>query len=222
MLKQLFAALAFAAAPAVADEATHALPAPAQDSTAASSDTETAVLAGGCFWGMQGVFQRVKGVKQVLSGYSGGPAGSAQYETVGSGATGHAESVRIEFDPHQVSYGQLLQIYFSVMDPTTLDYQGPDSGSQYRSEIFASNDAQKRTAEAYIAQLTKAHAFSSPIVTRVGKLTGFYAAEGYHQDYLLHHPDQPYIMINDLPKIAKLKAFYPQFYRDRPVTVAQR
>ena len=222
MLKKIAALLALAAAPALADEATHPLPAPALDATAAASDSETAVLAGGCFWGMQGVFQHVKGVKQVVSGYSGGGSNSASYGSVETGMTGHAESVKITFDPHQVSYGRILQIYFSVMDPTTLDYQGPDSGSQYRSEIFAANDAQKRTAEGYIAQLAKAHVFSAPIVTRIGTLSGFYAAEGYHQDYLLHHPDQPYIVINDLPKIAKLKRFYPDLYRDRPVTVAQR
>jgi peptide-methionine (S)-S-oxide reductase len=222
MLKNLFAAFALIAAPALADEATHPLPAPAFDATAAQGDSETAVLAGGCFWGMQGVFQRVKGVKQVLSGYSGGGAVSAHYYVVGTGATGHAESVQIVFDPHVVSYGQILQIYFSVMDPTTLDYQGPDTGSQYRSEIFAANDAQRKTAVGYIAQLTKEHAFSAPIVTRVSALHGFYAAEGYHQDYLLHHPDEPYIVVNDLPKVEKLHRFYPQLYRDHPVTVAQR
>jgi len=222
MLKQLLAALAFVAAPALADEASHPLPAPALDAGGAGASSETAVLAGGCFWGMQGVFQHVAGVKRVLAGYSGGGAASAHYETVGTGTTGHAESVEIVFDPRVVSYGRILQVYFSVMDPTTLDFQGPDAGSQYRSEIFAADDAQRRTAEAYIAQLAAAHVFSAPIVTRVGTLHGFYAAEGYHQDYLLNHPDQPYIIINDLPKIAKLKRFYPALYRDRPVTVAQR
>jgi len=215
-----FALVALLAAPAAADETDRPLPPPAFDATIAGGPSETAVLAGGCFWGMQGVFQHVKGVKQVLSGYSGGGSGSAHYYVVGTGTTGHAESVQIVFDPHVVSYGQILQVYFSVMDPTTLDYQGPDYGSQYRSEIFAADDAQRRTAEAYIAQLSKAHAFSAPIVTRVGGLHGFYPAEGYHQDYLIHHPDQPYIVINDLPKIDKLHRLYPQLYHDRPVTVA--
>ena len=222
MLRKLVAALAFVAAPALAGEAAHPLPAPALDATASAAGSETAVLAGGCFWGMQGVFQHVAGVRRVLAGYSGGGAAAARYDAVGSGTTGHAESVEIVFDPRQVSYARILQVYFSVMDPTTLDYQGPDYGSQYRSEIFAASDAQRRTAEAYIAQLANAHIFAAPIVTRVGTLTGFYAAEGYHQDYLLHHPDQPYIVVNDLPKIEKLKRFYPELYRGQPVTVAQR
>jgi len=222
MLKSFFAALALVAAPAAADEAAAPLPVPAFDATLANGGSETAVLAGGCFWGMQGVFQRVKGVKQVLAGYSGGGAASAHYEDVGTGTTGHAESVQVVFDPHVVAYGRILQVYFSVMDPTTLNYQGPDAGTQYRSEIFAADDAQRRTAEAYIAQLAKARIFASPIVTRVSMARGFYPAEGYHQDYLLHHPDQPYIVVNDLPKVEKLRRFYPQLYRDRPVTVAQR
>ncbi|HUO98032.1 MAG TPA: peptide-methionine (S)-S-oxide reductase MsrA [Rhizomicrobium sp.] len=222
MLKTLIAALALLTVPAAADEAARPLPPPALDATGSAAATETAVFAGGCFWGMQGVFQHVNGVKQVLSGYSGGSAFSAQYYTVGSGATGHAESVQIVFDPRVVSFGKLLQVYFSVMDPTTLDYQGPDHGSQYRSEIFAADDTQRRTAQAYIAQLSKAHVFSAPIVTGVGALHGFYPAESYHQDYLIRHPDEPYIVINDLPKIARLRGFYPQLYRERPVTVAQR
>jgi peptide-methionine (S)-S-oxide reductase len=222
MLKTVFAFLALVASPAVADETARPLPAPTLDATLAGAPSATAVLAGGCFWGIQGVFQHVKGVKQVLSGYSGGAAASARYPAVGTGTTGHAESVQIVFDPHVVSYGQILQVFFSVMDPTTLDYQGPDYGPQYRSEVFAADAAQRRTAEAYIAQLTKAHAFSDAIVTRVSTVRGFYPAEAYHQDYLVRHPDQPYIAVNDLPKIDKLHRFYSQLYREHPVTVAQR
>jgi len=216
------ALLVLCAGAACADETVSALPAPAVDSSVdPSRATETAVLAGGCFWGMQGVFEHVKGVKQVLAGYSGGEASTAHYETVGTGRTGHAESVQIVFDPRIVSYGEILRIYFSVMDPTTLNYQGPDEGTQYRSEIFAADAEQQRIAEAYIAQLEKADAFSAPIVTRLGALKGFYRAEGYHQDYLILHPDQAYIAINDLPKIEKLKRLYPQLYVERPVRVAR-
>jgi peptide-methionine (S)-S-oxide reductase len=221
MLKTVFAFLALVAAPAAADETARPLPEPVLDATLAGAPSATAVLAGGCFWGIQGVFQHVKGVKQVLSGYSGGAAASARYPAVGTGTTGHAESVRIVFDPHVVSYGQILQVFFSVMDPTTLDYQGPDYGPQYRSEVFAADEAQRRTAEAYITQLARAHAFSDVIVTRVSALHGFYPAEAYHQDYLVRHSDQPYIAVNDLPKIDKLRRFYPQFYRAQPVTVAR-
>lgn len=205
---------------ALAGETANALPAPAVDG-ASSGPSETAVLAGGCFWGMQGVFQHVKGVKQVLSGYSGGDASAAHYEIVGSGTTGNAESVQIVFDPKQVSYGEILRIYFSVMDPTTKDYQDPDEGTQYRSEIFYAGPEQQRVAAAYIAQLEKAHAFAAPIVTRLGAFKGFVRAEGYHQDYLIDHPYEPYIVINDMPKIAKLKRLYPQLYAERPVTVAR-
>ena len=221
MLKPLFVFLALVAGPAAADETARPLPAPLADATLTGGASETAVLAAGCFWGIQGVFQHVKGVKQVLAGYSGGDAGTAHYQMVGTETTGHAESVQIVFDPHVVSYGQILQVFFSVMDPTTLNYQGPDTGPSYRSEIFAADPAQQRTAEAYIAQLAKAHAFSGAIVTRISKLHGFYAAEGYHQDYLIHHPDQPYIVVNDLPKVDKLHRLYPQLYREKPVTVAR-
>lgn len=203
--------------PALAEETSHALP-PAPDDPAAG---DTAVLAGGCFWGMQGVFQHVKGVREVLAGYSGGDASTAQYETVGEGRTGHAESVRIRFDPKQIGYGEILRIYFSVMDPTTKNAQGPDSGPQYRSEIFATNDAQNRIAQTYIAELSKTQDFGAPIVTIVGRYTGFYRAESYHQDYLVRHPGDLYILINDLPKIAKLKRLYPADYVERPVTVAR-
>ena len=208
------------AACARADESPRALPAPALDNPRTGA-TETAVLSGGCFWGMQGVFEHVKGVRQVLAGYSGGQKNTAEYEQVSTGDTGHAESVQIIFDPKQVTYGQILQVYFSVAsDPTELNRQGPDSGTQYRSDIFAANDAQKRIADAYITQLEKAHAFASPIVTRVDRLTAFYPAEGYHQDYLIHNPDSLYIVINDQPKIGNLKRIYPALYNDRPVMVA--
>jgi peptide-methionine (S)-S-oxide reductase len=199
--------------------ASSALPAPTLDSAASNAKTETAVLAGGCFWGMQGVFQHVKGVSQVVSGFSGGPKPGGGYEEVSTGTTGNAESIRITYDPKQVSFGQILRIYFSVMDPTELNYQGPDQGTQYRSAIFATSADQQRVAEAYIAQLTKAHAYSEPIVTQVNTFKAFYPAEDYHQDYLIHHPDQPYIAINDLPKVGALKRLYPQMYRETPVMV---
>jgi peptide-methionine (S)-S-oxide reductase len=214
------ALLVLCAGAAIADETASALPAPAIDSGRTNA-SETAVLAGGCFWGMQGVFQHVKGVEQVLAGYSGGDASTARYEMVGTGTTGNAESVQIVFDPTRISYGQILRIYFSVMDPTTLNYQDPDEGTQYRSEIFAADPEQQRVAKAYIAQLEKARAFAAPIVTQLGALKGFTRAEDYHQDYLIHHSYQPYIVINDLPKIEKLKRLYPQFYVERPVTVAR-
>jgi peptide-methionine (S)-S-oxide reductase len=202
-----------------AEETSKPLPAPIVDSAATAAKSETAVLAGGCFWGIQGVFQHVRGVTQVLAGYSGGEKVTAEYEIVSNGATGHAESVKIVFDPKQVSFGQILRIYFSVMDPTELNRQGPDRGTQYRSEIFATSAAQQHVAQAYVAQLTKARAFSQPIVTRIGAFEAFYPAEDYHQDYLIHHPSQPYIAINDLPKVAALKRLYPQLYRDAPVMV---
>ena len=214
------ALLVLCAGTACANETVKALPAPALDNEPLQA-SETAVLAGGCFWGMQGVFQHVKGVKQVLAGYAGGNRNEAQYELVGTGMTGNAESVQIVFDPKLVSYGQILRIYFSVMDPTTLNYQGPDEGTQYRSEIFYANGDQQRIAAAYIAQLNKAHAFAAPIDTQLGALKGFARAEAYHQDYLILHPDQPYIVINDQPKIATLKRLYPQLYATQPVRVAQ-
>jgi len=216
------AMLLLCAAPASADETTHALPAPLLDTEGPQTPaSETAVLAGGCFWGMQGVFQHVKGVKRVTAGYSGGNGDTAHYETVGTGRTGHAESVEIVFDPRAITYGQILRIYFSVMDPTTLNYQGPDDGTQYRSEIFYASPGQLRIAQSYVAQLNKARAFSEPIVTQLGALSKFYPAEGYHQNYLINHPYQPYIVINDMPKIATLRRLYPQLYVERPVTVAQ-
>ncbi len=191
---------------------------PALDNPKASGALQVAVLSGGCFWGVQGVFEHVRGVKQVLAGYAGGEKSTAHYEQVSSGTTGHAESVRISFDPAQISFGQLLQVYFSVAhDPTQLNRQSPDTGTQYRSAIFYADDSQKRIAEAYIAQLNAARVFSSPIVTRVDPLKGFYAAEDYHQDYLIHNPSNPYIVWNDLPKIENLKRSFPALYTERPV-----
>jgi len=196
------------------------LAAPEIDNPKAPGPLETAVLSGGCFWGVQGVFQHVHGVKQVLAGYSGGDRSTAQYETVSSGTTGHAESVKITFDPAEITYGQLLQIAFSVvLDPTQLNAQGPDEGTQYRSEIFYVDDAQKRIALAYIKQLDTAHAFAKPIVTRVDPLKGFFPAEAYHQDYLYLHPNQPYIAYNDIPKVNNFKQTFPTLYSPTPVLV---
>lgn len=196
------------------------IPAPAVDEQPAS-DSETAVLSGGCFWGMQGVFEHVKGVKRVLSGYAGGAADAAHYGDVSDGDTGHAETVQITYDPHVVTYGQLLRVYFSVAhDPTELNRQGPDEGTQYRSDIWYTNAEQQKIAAAYIAQLTKAHVYAAPIVTRVDAFKGFYPAEAYHQDFLIKNPDYPYIVINDLPKIAALKRLYPALYAEKPVRVA--
>jgi peptide-methionine (S)-S-oxide reductase len=199
-------------------EAAVKIPAPAQDEKVGASHTETAVFAGGCFWGVQGVFEHVKGVKQVASGYSGGAADTAQYETVSGGDTGHAESVQITFDPTQVTYGHLLQVFFSVAhNPTELNYQGPDHGTQYRSAIFPANPEQRTIAQAYIAQLDQAHVFPQPIVTHVENFKGFYPAEGYHQNFLALHPDYPYIAVNDLPKVSQLKQVFPNMYLNDPV-----
>jgi peptide-methionine (S)-S-oxide reductase len=203
-----------AAEPAVA------IPPPAQDEPAAGRHTETAVFAGGCFWGVQGVFQHVKGVANAVSGYSGGKKETAHYEEVGTGVTGHAESVEVTFDPTQVSYGTLLQVYFSVAhNPTQLNFQGPDHGPQYRSALFPLDDAQRKVATAYIAQLDAAKAFPRPIVTRVEAYKGFFPAEGYHQNFLALNPDYPYIVYNDLPKVADLKKMFPAQYADKPVLV---
>jgi peptide-methionine (S)-S-oxide reductase len=189
--------------------------APVFDSKFASPAEDTAVLAGGCFWGVEAVFEHVKGVKSVVSGYAGGNVTGPSYEQVSSGDTGHAESVQVIYDPSQVSYGKLLQIFFSVAhDPTQLNRQGPDRGTQYRSAIFYNTPQQQRVAEAYIKQLTAAKTFSRPIVTQVAKLNGFYPAEAYHQDYLAHHPNQPYIVINDQPKVAALKKQFADIYRN--------
>src|SRR3954471_11763799 len=206
-----------------AGEAAVKIAPPAVDATANASGMQTAVFAGGCFWGIQGVFQRVNGVVQAVSGYSGGAEKTAVYEMVGSGLTGHAESVKITYDPKKVSYGTLLQIYFSVAhDPTQLNRQDPDSGPQYRSAVFYVDAAQKETTEKYIAQLDAAKSYPKKIVTQVVPLTAFYAAEGYHQDYLTLHPESGYIARFDLPKIANLKAMFPQQYRAEPALVMAR
>ena len=195
--------------------------APAIDSPKAAGPAQTAVLSGGCFWGVQGVFEHVRGVRRVTAGYAGGARNTADYGSVSTGSTGHAESVQISFDPAQISYGEILQVFFSVAhDPTQLNRQGPDVGSQYRSEIFYSNPEQQRIAEAYIAQLAQARAFARPIVTRVDSLPGFYPAEEYHQDFLVHNPAYPYIVFNDLPKIENLKQVLPDYYVARPVLLS--
>ena len=193
------------------------LPAPATDIPAASaSGLQTAVFAGGCFWGVEAVFRHVKGVGSAVSGYVGGTAKTADYEMVSSGSTGHAESVKVTYDPAQVSYGQLLTVFFSVAhDPTQLNRQGPDTGTQYRSAIFTTSEEQKRVAQAYVAQLDRAKAFGRPIVTEVVALPAFYPAEAYHQNYAALHPTQPYIAFNDLPKVENLRAQFPNLYTGR-------
>jgi peptide-methionine (S)-S-oxide reductase len=207
--------------PSVADDL-RVIPAPVLDEPAGSATSETTVLAGGCFWGVQGVFQHVQGVTSAVSGYAGGDKATAEYETVSTGSTGHAESVRITFDPRKISYGQLLQIYFSVAhDPTELNRQGPDYGTQYRSAIFPTTAEQANVAKAYIAQLDQAHVFHAAIVTRIEPDKMFYPAESYHQDYLTRNPSNPYIVYNDLPKVAGLKDLYPAVYRADPVLVAK-
>lgn len=199
------------------------LPDPAVDQQSANDEPQVAVIAGGCFWGIQAVFQHTKGVQLAVSGYSGGMKTNPSYEEVTTGRTGHAESVQIKYDPRQISYGQILKIFFSVAhDPTQLNRQGPDVGTHYRSAIFYGNDEQKKVAEAYIAQLDKAGVFKAPIVTKVGQLAAFYPAEAYHQDYAIKHPTQPYIAIHDLPKVENLKQLFPSLYRATPVTVAAR
>jgi peptide-methionine (S)-S-oxide reductase len=191
-------------------------PKPAVDEPLATAKgQETVVLAGGCFWGVQGVFEHLKGVKSATSGYAGGFVKSPSYETVSSGLSGHAESVIVKFDPSQITFGQILMVYFSVAhDPTQLNRQGPDTGSQYRSSVFYTSDEQKRITEAYIAQLDAAKVYGRPIVTKVEPLKAFYDAEGYHQDYLKHNPNDPYIVYNDLPKIENLKKEFPELYRN--------
>ena len=213
------AALAFVL-PSSAETA-HEIPAPAVDAPA-SGGPQTLVVAGGCFWGVQGVFQHVTGVTSAVSGYAGGEPATAHYEMVGSGRTGHAESVKITYDPGKVSLGKLLQVYFSVAhDPTQLNRQGPDVGTQYRSTIFAMNDEQAKVAQAYIDQLDTTKLFGRKIVTTIERGRAFYPAEGYHQDYLTLHPSQPYIVFNDLPKIENLKRMFPAIYRTEPVLVSK-
>jgi peptide-methionine (S)-S-oxide reductase len=206
----------------LAAESAHSVPPPALDTPANPQATsEVAILAGGCFWGVQGVFQHVQGVTSAVSGYAGGAADTAHYEMVGTHSTGHAESVRITFDPRRISYGQMLQIYFSVAhNPTELNRQGPDVGSQYRSAIFPTNPQQMRLAEAYIVQLNQAHVFDGAIVTKTEPGRDFYPAEDYHQDFMTRNPNYPYIVVNDLPKIEALKRLFPDLYRPTPVLVA--
>jgi len=217
----LFPMLFLLAGPACAADLDKPVPAPKSD-PAATADTEVAVLAGGCFWGQQGLFEHVKGVSKVVAGYSGGTRATAHYEIVGTETTGHAESVQITFDPRQVSFGTLLRIYFSVAhDPTQLNRQGPDTGTSYRSAVFAVTPIQAATAKSYIAQLDAARIFAAPIATRVEPFKGFYAAEGYHQDYLARNPQAPYIRINDLPKIDALKQVWPQYFRADPVLLSR-
>ncbi|WP_326543131.1 peptide-methionine (S)-S-oxide reductase MsrA [Pseudorhodoferax sp.] len=214
-------ALAWKVLPAMAADSAVVIPPPRDTGTpAAGATSETAVLAGGCFWGVQGVFQHVKGVTAAVSGYAGGDARTANYEAIGSGRTGHAEAVRITYDPREIGFGQILQIYFSVVhNPTERNRQGPDVGTQYRSTIFAQSAEQARIAKAYIAQLDQARSFGAPIATTIELMRPFYDAEAYHQDYMTRHPNQPYIAMHDLPKRENLKRVFPERYRDKPVLV---
>ena len=215
-------ALTLAPGSVLADGPAKAVPPPAMDVAPSGPALQTAEFAGGCFWGIQGVFEHVKGVTRAVSGYAGGTVANPSYEQVSSGSTGHAESVRVTFDPAQVSYGTLLRIFFSVaLDPTEKDRQGPDWGTQYRSDLFVNGADQERVAKAYIAQLDAAHAFSRPIVTRIDPAGAFYAAEGYHQDYLDLHPDAPYIAINDMPKVQALQTLFPSNWQPTPVKVGK-
>ena len=210
---------AFAVMPSRAAEDAVKIPPPAADAQG-SDGIQTAVLAGGCFWGVQGVFQHTAGVTSAVSGYAGGSQMTATYDQVSNGNTGHAESVQVKYDPKKISYGKILQIFFSVVhDPTQLNRQGPDSGTQYRSAIFTTSDEQKKVADAYIAQLNAAKAYPKPIVTKVGSLQGFFPAEAYHQDYLTLHPNQPYIAYNDLPKVENLKKMFADNYIEKPTLV---
>jgi peptide-methionine (S)-S-oxide reductase len=219
ILALLLAVAVAAPLPAIAAESAVVIPAPAVDDPKAAGPLQTAVLAGGCFWGVQGVYEHVRGVRQVLSGYAGGDKATAEYEVVSRGRTGHAESVEIHFDPKELSYGEILRIFFSVVhDPTQLNRQGPDSGTQYRSNIFYASESQKTIAQAYIAQLDRAKLFGRAIVTRVDPLKAFYPAEDYHQDFLQRNPGHPYIVINDLPKIDNLRKIFPAVYREPPIT----
>src|SRR5665213_2188582 len=211
---------AFAIVPLRAAEEAVVIPAPAIDAKAGDG-IQTAVLSGGCFWGVQGVFQHIAGVVNAVSGYAGGSKSTADYRTVSSGSTGHAESVEIKFDPKKISYGKLLQIFFSVAhDRTQLNRQGPDTGTQYRSAIFTTTDEQKQVADAYIAQLNAAKVYKKPIVTKVGALEGFYPAEAYHQNYLTLHPSEPYIAYNDIPKVQNLKKLFADHYLEKPTLVS--
>jgi peptide-methionine (S)-S-oxide reductase len=217
-------AVAFTVAPlAVRAEPAVVIPPPVHEAPDSTAGLETAVIAGGCFWGIQAVYQHVKGVTNAVSGYAGGAKKDADYERVSAHMTKHAESVQVTFDPKQISYGKILQIYFSVAhNPTELNFQGPDTGSQYRSEIFPQSEAQAKTARAYIAQLDAAHVFKRPIVTKTGTMKAkFFPAEAYHQDYAVLHPTQPYIAYNDAPKVANLKRLFPDVWREKPVLVRE-
>jgi peptide-methionine (S)-S-oxide reductase len=216
----IFTGVAIRSAP---QEKASVVPAPASDAMAAQTTSEVAVLAGGCFWGVQGVYQHVKGVTSAISGYAGGQKNTAHYEIVGNGGSGHAESVQVTFDPRQVTYGRLLQVFFSVVhDPTQLNRQGPDVGTQYRSAIFPANAEQEKVANAYIAQLNQARVFKAAIVTKIEMDRPFYQAEDYHQDFLEKNPTYPYIVINDAPKVRDLKRLFPDLYRAAPVLVSSR
>ena len=218
----LIASLAVAVRSAPQGEKARVIPAPTVTESAGQATSDVAVLAGGCFWGVQGVFQHVKGVTRAVSGYAGGQKKTAHYQTVGEGRSGHAESVQVTFDPRQVTYGQLLQVFFSVVhDPTQLNRQGPDVGTQYRSAIFPISAEQARVAKAYIAELNGARAFEAPIVTTIEMDRPFYEAEDYHQDFLTRNPGHPYIVFNDLPKIEDLKRIFPGLYRVAPVLVGR-
>ena len=213
---------AFVVAPSLAAEDAVIIPAPAADVKAADG-IQTVVIAGGCFWGVQGVFQHTSGVVNAVSGYAGGNKSTADYSMVSTGTTGHAESVEVKYDPKKISYGKILQIFFSVAhDPTQLNRQGPDSGTQYRSAIFTTNDEQKKVTDAYIAQLNAAKVYKKPIVTTVGPLAGFFPAEAYHQDYLTLHPNQPYIAYNDIPKVENLKKIFAENYIEKPTLVSAK
>ena len=223
VMAALLAGLVGAPAPPAPAESAVAIPAPALDDAKRAGPVQTAVLAGGCFWGIQAVYQHVKGVKNAVSGYAGGTQKDAYYQTVSAGRTGHAEAVQVTFDPKQISYGKILQLFFSVAhNPTQLNRQGPDTGPQYRSEIFPQSEAQAQIAKAYIAQLDAAKAWKLPIVTRTGTMKAtFFPAEDYHQDYATKHPYQPYIAFNDAPKVENLKKTFPDVWRDQPVLVSQ-
>jgi peptide-methionine (S)-S-oxide reductase len=220
LLVGLLSAAGFVATRSTAEEARVAPP-PAVDEQAGGKTSEVAVIAGGCFWGVQGVFQHVAGVTNAVSGYAGGDKATAHYDMTSSGTTGHAESVQITYDPRKITYGRILQVYFSVAhDPTELNRQGPDEGTQYRSTIFPMNDEQARVAKAYIAELNSAHVFGAPVATTIEPGKAFYRAEDYHQDFLAKNPGYPYIVFNDLPKIANLKRLFPALYRPDPVLVS--
>jgi peptide-methionine (S)-S-oxide reductase len=222
-IASIAAMLAFAACVPVAfsfEERARVIPAPLLDESGGAATSEVAVFAGGCFWGVQAIYQHVKGVTSAVSGYAGGNQRTASYEAIGNGGTGHAESVEITFDPRQVTYGRLLQVFFSVAhDPTQLNRQGPDTGTQYRSTIFPANAEQARVAKAYIAQLNEARVFDAAIVTTIEMDRPFYRAEAYHQDFLARHPTHPYIVINDKPKLGELKRIFPNLYQPTPVLV---